>query len=421
MRHGFWVLLVFAFVGCQKPSAAPQSTADAESSHQLPAEIAGLLERGEYAAALQQVEASLKVQPNSALLYSVRSSIHHAQGSSEQALTDLTRAIELNSQDPRYFNNRGFILLGLQRFPAAQADFDRATELSPDYSNPYNNRGLLMIARGQFASAIEQLDRALRLDPNYVDAYNNRGFAYLQAGNVESALADFNRATKLNPKYVNAINNRGLLKAQVGDLDNAVLEFTAAMMLDPQNPKYYEHRSGVYRRIGNIEMALADEERHDWLLRLQEFGLAISRQPKEATLRIQRARHQLKGDRPAAAMEDVEAALALSPRSVDALLLRGRIHQDLGDFAAALRDAEAALAIEPRQDGHSLRGDACFALQEYDKAIQSFAEARRIDPSVAEAYYRKSQILQASGQADEAADTLKQAVALEPGIVDRVR
>jgi len=383
--------------------------------------VAALLEQGDSAAALARIDALISQSPENASLYSIRSSIRHSRGDTESAMADLEKAIELSPLDPRLFNNRGFLKMGLRQFSEAQADFDKATELAPDYANPYNNRGLLMIARRQFASAIEQLDEALRLDANYVDAYNNRGFAHLQAGSIDAALADFNRATRLNPKYVNAINNRGLLKAHVGDLDNAILEFTSAMILDPQNPKYYEHRSGVYRRMGNLEMALSDEARHDWLLKLQELTLAIQADPSDAMRYVRRAQHQLTGEKVSAAMEDIEKALSKSPKLAEALLLRGRIHVDLNDFPAALRDAKAVLEMESRQDAWSLLGDAQLGLKEYDAAIQSYAEARRIDPAVAEAYYQKSRILQASGQADEAADTLKQAVALDPGVEERLR
>jgi tetratricopeptide (TPR) repeat protein len=80
-----------------------------------------------------------------------------------------------------------------------------------------------------------------------------------------------------------------------------------------------------------------------------------------------------------------------------------------------------ALSIEPSQAAFSVRGDAYLGLKEYDRAIESFAEARRIDPAVAEAYYRKSQILQTSGNADQAAESLRNALALDPDVEDRLR
>jgi tetratricopeptide (TPR) repeat protein len=419
MRHASWILLVIVLAGCQGQSAKPPAAAATVSSfapEPIPPEVAAPLEEGDLVAALAKIDQMIAERPSDATLHSIRSTIHQRQGNDAAAVADLNKAVELNGQDPRLFNNRGYVLLGMQQLTAALADFDRATELAPEYTNPFNNRGLLLIAKGQYASAIEQLDQALRLDPNYVDACNNRGFAAFQAGNVEAALTDFNRALSLNPKYVNAYNNRALLRARVGDLDNAIDDLTKAMMLDPLNPKYYEHRCEIFRRMHEGELALADESRHDWLLKLQDLGAEIRANPKDVQPLIARAEHHLAADDAAKAMEDVQRALKLEPESLSSLLLRGRIRLRMSDFQNALADANAALAIDPRQEAYSLRGDACLGLKDYDGAIESFAKARRIDAPVAEAYFRKSQILQASGEEGAAKDFLERAVALNPSI-----
>ena len=422
MRHASSILFVILLVGCGAKSTTPPAASTSYLTPEpIPPAVAALMEQEDHDAALAKIDELIAQRPTEPMLYSIRSSIHHRRGDTASAIADLNKAIELSPRDPRLFNNRGFVLMGVQKFPEATADFDRATELAPDYANPFNNRGLLLIARGHYASAVEQLDQALRLDPNYVDAYNNRGFAAFQAGNADAALTDFNRALKLNPKYVNAFNNRGLLRAGVGDLENAILDFTNAMMLDPLNPKYYEHRCEIYRRKSAMDLAVADENRHDWLMRRQELTAAIHAKPGDCNLLILRASHHLKGNDSAKALDDVQRALKIEPQSVTSLVLRGRIYLEMDDFQNACRDAVAALKIEPTQDANSLRGDACLGLKDYDQAIESFAEARRIDNSVAEAYYRKAQVLQASGQQDAAADTLKQAVALDPHVEQRLR
>ena len=419
MRHASWILLVVALAGCQGQSAKPPATASYLTTEPMPPEVAELLEQGDLVAALAKVDQLIARQPGEAMLHSIRSSVQQRQGKIEAAIADLNKAIELSSQDPRLYNNRGFVLLGSQQFAAALADFDRATELAPEYTNPFNNRGLLLIAKGQFASAIEQLNQALRLDPNYVDAYNNRGFAAFQAGNAEAALADFNKALSLNPKYVNAFNNRALLRARVGDFENAIDDLTKAMMLEPLNPKYYQHRSEIFRRMSTtdaMELALADEARHDWLLRRQELSAAILAQPGNFRLLMERAKHHLAADDSAKALDDVQRALTIESKSVSALLVRGKIQLTMSDFQNALDSANAALEIEPRQEAYSLRGDACLGLKDYDQAIESFAITRRIDPSVAEAYFQQSKILLASGEEDAAKVSLARAVELNPTI-----
>jgi tetratricopeptide (TPR) repeat protein len=354
-------------------------------------------------------------------LYSVRATVQHRLGRNDEAVADLNRAIELNGKEARFHNNRGFVLLGMQQFEGALKDLNRATELEPRYPNAFNNRGLLYIAQSRYSEAIEQLDQALKFDPNYVDAYNNRGFAALQAGHLEMALADFNTAMKINPKYVSAYNNRGLLRARAGDLENAALDFTEAMMLDPLNPKYYQHRRAVYLRLSAFDKAGADEQKYVWLEQLGRLNTLATKNPGDVHLLVQRARHHLKVEDDERALRDLDQALSINSRSASALVTRAGIRARWKEYLQALSDAEAALAIEPSQEAFSARGDACLGLKEYDRAIESFAQARRFDPAVAEAYYRKSQILRTSGESEQAAETLQHALALDPDIQDRLR
>ncbi len=422
MRHSVWLLSIAMVLGCQGQSASPPVAGNGGSGNDgVPAEVASLIERGEAEQALSKLDELLAQKPREAVLYSVRASVQHRLGRNDEAIVDLNRAIELNDKDARFHNNRGFVLLGMQQFPEALQDFNRATELDPDYPSAFNNRGLLFIAQGRYSEAIEQLDQALKFDPNYVDAYNNRGFAALQAGHLGTALADFNTAMKINPKYVNAYNNRGLLRTRAGDLENAVIDFTEAMMLDPLNPKYYQHRREVYLRLSAFDKAGADEQKYVWLEQLSRLNALVVKNPGDSEVLVQRARHHLKADSDDKALRDLDRAITINARSASALTLRAGLRVRWREFSQALSDAEAALAIEPSQEAFSARGDACLGLKEYDRAIESFAQARRFDPAVAEAYYRKSQILQTSGESEQAAESLQHALALDPDIQDRLR
>ena len=422
MRHSSWLLMAVMLVGCGGQSASPPVANSGGSGNEgVPAEVASLIERGETEQALSKLGELISQKPRDAVLYSVRATIRHRLGQNDEAIADLNSAIELNDKDARFHNNRGFVLLGMQQFPEALKDLDRATELIPDYPNAFNNRGLLYIAQSRYSEAIDQLDQALKFDPNYVDAYNNRGFAALQAGHFEAALTDFNTAMKINPKYVNAYNNRGLLRLRAGDLENAAIDFTEAMMLDPLNPKYYQHRREVYVRLSAFDKAGADEQKFVWLERLGQLNSLAAKNLSDSEILIQRARHHLKVDDDDKAVRDLDRALTINPRSASALVVRATIRERWKQYQQALSDAEAALAIEPSQAAFSARGDACLGLKDYDRAIESFAEARRIDPAVAEAYYRKSQILQTSGEAERAAETLERALALDPDIQNRLR
>ena len=311
--------------------------------------------------------------------------------------------------------------MGMGQTVEAGKDFDKAAELSPKYVNAYNNRGLLYLSQRKFEEAIIEFNRALEIDCNYTDAYNNRGFAEFEIGRVGAALDDFNSALRLNKDYVNAYNNRGLLRARVGDFENAVSDFTAAMMIDPLNPKYYEHRRDVYRNQGALDKAQLDDRKIAWLIDYHRLTAAIATSIQPAGKLIQPSQHYLKIDDFDKAIDDLNRAIQLDPLSADALALRANAHLGRKEIEAAQADAEASLAIKLNDDACSVLGDVYLSKKEYDKAIEYFAKARRIDESVAEAYYAKSKVLAQQGNTDLAKTNLEQALALDPGIEDRLR
>ena len=87
----------------------------------------------------------------------------------------------------------------------------------------------------------------------------------------------------------------------------------------------------------------------------------------------------------------------------------------------ARADAETVIAIEPSQEAFSVLGDVFLTLGDYDRAIENFAKARRVDPNVAEAYFAKSKILAEKGELDQARTTLEQALVLDPDVESRLR
>ena len=422
MQRFSWLVMLGLVWGCSEAPHPPLVVKNAvQPEEAIPAEIAELFERRELVQAIELLTIMIEKQPTDAKLYSWRSTAKHHLGRHDDAIADLDRSIALNPQDARLFNNRGFMQLGMERFEAALSDFDQAAQRSERFANVYNNRGLVYIATQRFDDAIEQFNRAVEIDPQYIDAYNNRGFAELEAGQIEQALDDFNVAIQLNDKYVNAFNNRGLLRARAGDFENAAVDFTQAMMLDPLNPKYYQHRREVYLKQGFPDKALADEKKWGWLMRFHQLGAKIANSVAPVAELTERANHFLEVNDLERARDDLDRAISLDPQSAIALAARAAVHLQQKSMDLAKTDAEASLAIEPLHQAYSVLGDVFLSRGDYDRAIQNFAHARRVDTSVAEAYYGKSKELADKGEIDQSRETLQQALVLDPDVEHRLQ
>ncbi len=53
-------------------------------------------------------------------------------------------------------------------------DYDKAIELNPQYAKAYNNRGKAKAKLGRNEEAIKDYDKAIELNPQLAEAYNNR-------------------------------------------------------------------------------------------------------------------------------------------------------------------------------------------------------------------------------------------------------
>ncbi|MGA2330133.1 MAG: tetratricopeptide repeat protein [Syntrophales bacterium] len=97
----------------------------------------------------------------------------------------------------------GFADINLVMYDQAIKDLSTAIELNPKELGPYHNRGLAYTKLRQYAEAVHDYSRAIELDPKFEAAYIQRGSTFFNMGQDNQAIDDFNRAIALNPKPEN--------------------------------------------------------------------------------------------------------------------------------------------------------------------------------------------------------------------------
>jgi tetratricopeptide (TPR) repeat protein len=91
----------------------------------------------------------------------------------------------------------GYAHFELGEFDRAIKQYNRAIEINPDYAKAYNNRGLVYFVKGEFERAILDYSKAIKIDPDLAKPYDNRGTAYMIIGETEKACDDLKRACEL--------------------------------------------------------------------------------------------------------------------------------------------------------------------------------------------------------------------------------
>ncbi len=115
-----------------------------------------------------------------------------------------TMQTDLNDADA--YLKRGLAYAKKGQYDQAISDFTKALEINPRYAYAYNNRGLTYWNKGQYDQAISDFTKALEINPRDADAYVNRGVAYMSIGQYDKAWEDVDKAQdlgyKINPQFL---------------------------------------------------------------------------------------------------------------------------------------------------------------------------------------------------------------------------
>lgn len=315
----------------------------------------------------------------------------------EPTEAELAQALQITPTDADGFLNRGQALLEGERYEEAIADFDRAAALAPDDAWPLANRGIAYVWTGDMEAATKDLEAASALDPRNPVVFRARGMMAQIAGEPEEAVVAYTTSLEIDPGNDFALGRRAQAYREIGESKRALADATAAIERRPKWLELYLLRANAFRDLGREEegvaqaaaVAAADPESvyaHVAAARIyagfgrdaeamREFDRAIAIKP-EAYIYLNRAQVRPKEDAEGR-RADIEAALRLDPKSVDALALKAHIQRDRGDHAASIASWSAAISSEPDAN-HLLvgRGITYMLAGQKDLAEKDFAAAR---------------------------------------------
>jgi tetratricopeptide (TPR) repeat protein len=175
-----------------------------------------------------------------------------------EAVSDYSRAIELDPSFVLAYNNRGATYERLRKYDDAIMDYTSAIQLTPSLSQAYYNRGNVFSKRKKSEEAIDDFTRSLQLDPELMRAYINRGSEYYAIGRYEEALADFTEAINLQPNYAKAHVNRGVVHDSLRNYDRAIEDYSQAIRITPDDPAVYYNRGLTYTYLSRFDLAADD-------------------------------------------------------------------------------------------------------------------------------------------------------------------
>lgn len=169
----------------------------------------------------------------------------------------LTKAIDLNPNNPDAYAYRAQAFYNMNTPLTAEKDFRKALSIDP-------NHALANFVAGNFyfadepALAIEKFSKAITAKPDLDSAYYNRAAAYANIGDYQSTVDDYTAALRINPQFSNALINRGRVHSLLNQPSRALEDYNAAIKIDPQAHHAYAKRADLLVELGYVKDAIVN-------------------------------------------------------------------------------------------------------------------------------------------------------------------
>ncbi|UPK37050.1 tetratricopeptide repeat protein [Bradyrhizobium sp. 186] len=121
-------------------------------------------------------------------------------GETAAALDEFNRAVALDPYNAQALYARALIYQNNNEHDFAIADFGAANGLNPQKVEPLLGRAISYLAVGKIKEAAADLDEASEADPHNAQVWTTRGQAYERLGDKAKAAASYTKAVSLRPR-----------------------------------------------------------------------------------------------------------------------------------------------------------------------------------------------------------------------------
>jgi tetratricopeptide (TPR) repeat protein len=320
--------------------------------------------------ALEPLEHALVLQPDNAVMLSMKAELFRLLSRNEEAVQIADQALSLNSNDMigQLFTTRSGALQALGRFEEALQDADKSLAQNPENAMALGFKGQALHSLNRNQEALEFLRKSIELEPDMDWVHAEVAAVHLDSGAYKEALSSIDLALKINPQNVWAIWIKGETLRNLGQFQEALEVFDQGLTLRPDSPSLYTSKAGVLRVLGRPDEALV--------------------------------------------MVDQALTLVSSPY---VLGVKGEILRTLGRHEEAVKVLRESIAADPNQSWvHANLGESLFRLGQVDEALKSFDAALQDNPDDPWTLRAKAEVLASQNKHDEAIPLLKHSIEIDP-------
>jgi exosortase len=360
------------------------------------------------AAALQTVLTKRPSDPEGLLL---RGTLRLAQGETAAAVQDFQHVLKLEPRLAVAHYRLGLAQLRAGNIQQARAALNEALSVDPRLAEARLLSADLDLRTGAAAPAIEALQKLLATEPRNVKGHLLLGLAHLSRREPEKALEAYRKIIEVAPKDPRGPYSVGVAFLAQGKRTEAQREFEAALALAPA---FLDPLARL------VSIAIAEKRPDGALERVTKQVAAV---PGSAALHVLLGDVQrIRGDLAAAEAAYLKA-LELESRLIAAYLRLGDLYARQGGYDRALTKLEGALSLDPRHlAALTLSGVIYERRANFARAEEAYGKALAVDSRFAPAANNLAYLLTVRGgdkeRALQLARTAKEAAPDDPNVSD---
>ncbi|KAJ9706817.1 hypothetical protein PVL29_002006 [Vitis rotundifolia] len=224
-----------------------------------------------------------------------------------------------------------------------------------------------------FETAIQHYTKAIELDDEDISFITNRAAVYLEMGQYEECIKDCDKAVERGRELrsdfkmiARALTRKGSALVKMAkcskDYEPAIETFQKALT---------EHRNpDTLKKLNEAEKAKKDLEQQEYF------------DPKLADEEREKGNEYFKQQKYPEAIKHYTESLRRNPNDPKAYSNRAACYTKLGALPEGLKDAEKCIELDPTfSKGYTRKGAVQFFMKEYDKALETYQEGLKHDPS----------------------------------------
>jgi serine/threonine protein kinase/lipoprotein NlpI len=222
--------------------------------------------------ARKDFESALKIRPNWSPALFGRALVSQAQGRYQDALNDMSSALEHGATETQIYFVRSRLRAQLGDLEGAECDREQGLKLIPTDWSGWVSRGVHQLPRSP-EKALADFRKAASLKPGSAEPWKNIASVLSEKlGNVEEAVEAMDRVIERSPEAPKAFATRGVLHARLGRRAKAHRDGEAALRLDQSPDTLY--------RVCAIFAQTSVREPRDSVIALSLFQEAARRNPR---------------------------------------------------------------------------------------------------------------------------------------------